>query len=109
MHRLVLVVLLVTFLSLHPSYGEEQAGSAAGAQLVQAQGQEGEVLSTSERLDALEKKIDLLIKRLGEISGRTTIGDFLEREFADIDKRLSDIERDLSRVQSDVRRLQSKR
>jgi len=98
------------FCSAVTCMAQEEVTPSEGAPKLQQQPSsrstsETAALSTDERLQRLEQKVDVIIRRLGEVSPRTSMADFLKRKFQDVDRGLADIERELRRLQDEVRRL----
>ena len=61
-----------------------------------------EPLTVEQRLESLEAKIDLLLKRLGDPSGKSSLADYVEREFRSLKQDIKSNSDDLRRVSSDI-------
>jgi len=77
-------------------------------QQVAAGPEQPEENSPEARLIRIEQKLDELIDDVGDISGRTSIADFLEREIRDIQQEQHNIESAIQRMENSVRRLSSR-
>ena len=99
MRRIILATaLLLILVSYLPAQAEESEEATPS-----------EPRSTEEVLASIESKLDQLSRRMGSISGRNSLADYVERHLSEMQRQLDKIESDVRKVREDVRRLQSRR